>query len=70
MPEPKKKVTPRRSRLRRAHQKIDVPALVECKNCGKMTRAHHVCAYCGFYNGELVVVPKVKKVKTSKEEQD
>lgn len=69
MANPKKKVTPRRGRLRRAHQKIDEPNLVKCSNCGKMIESHHVCQYCGYYNEELVVVPKTKKT-SSKEEAD
>ncbi len=63
MANPKKKQTPRRGRLRRAHQKIDQPTLVACTNCGKMTKPHHVCEYCGYYNEELVVAAKVKKEK-------
>lgn len=69
MANPKKKVTPRRGRLRRANQKLDEPNLVKCTNCGKMIESHHVCQYCGYYNEELVVVPKTKKV-SSKEKAD
>jgi len=63
MAQPKKKQSIRRRRLRRAHQKIDVPNLSACSNCGKPIHSHHVCPYCGFYNGELVVAQKVKRQK-------
>jgi len=63
MAQPKKKQTPRRRRTRRAHQKIDVPNLISCDNCGKAIRSHQVCPFCGYYGGELVVAQKVKKEK-------
>ncbi len=63
MAQPKKKQTPRRRRLRRAHQKIDVPNLSSCSNCGKPIHSHRVCPFCGYYGGELIVAPKVKKEK-------
>lgn len=63
MAQPKKKQTPRRRRLRRTHQKIDVPNLSACGNCGKPIKSHRVCPYCGHYGEELVIAQKVRKEK-------
>lgn len=71
MANPKKKQTPRRGKMRRAHQKIDKPNLVTCEHCGKLKLSHRVCPYCGHYgagdNLELIVPQKVKKDKKTNE---
>ena len=44
--------------MRRAnHDRINVPTLTRCSNCGEVTRPHHVCGACGFY-GETQVIEK------------
>lgn len=52
---PKKKTSPSRRGMRRAHDAIAVPASQECPNCGELKRPHHVCSHCGFYDGREVV---------------
>ncbi|MFN5609508.1 MAG: 50S ribosomal protein L32 [Holosporales bacterium] len=48
---PKRKTTPSRRNMRRAHDALKVNAYVECSNCGESKRPHHVCGHCGHYNG-------------------
>lgn len=57
-----KRRTPRSKRdSRRAnHDKITAPALARCSNCGEITRPHHVCGSCGFYNGTQVMPTAAK----------
>lgn len=31
------------------HLFLENPAFAKCKKCGKTTRAHHACIFCGFY---------------------
>lgn len=52
---PKKKVSRSRRNQRRAHDALKSSILVECPTCGELTRPHHVCAACGYYNGREVI---------------
>jgi large subunit ribosomal protein L32 len=52
---PKRKTSPSRRGMRRAHQALPHEAHVECPNCGELKRPHHVCSHCGFYDGREVV---------------
>ena len=52
---PKKKTTPSRRGMRRAHDAISAEAHNECQNCGELKRPHHVCPHCGYYAGREVV---------------
>lgn len=52
---PKKKLTRRRRDNRRAHIRIQPPALVICPQCREYRRAHHVCPHCGTYRGRQVL---------------
>lgn len=62
MPEPKKKTTHSKKAMRQWKEKIDTPNLIECPHCHKLILPHHVCPYCGYYDGEQkVVVVKEKK---------
>jgi large subunit ribosomal protein L32 len=57
---PKRKTSPSRRNMRRAHHALVPVAHVECSNCGEQTRPHHVCPACGHYDGR-----EVAKVKAS-----
>ncbi|MFN7902730.1 MAG: 50S ribosomal protein L32 [Holosporales bacterium] len=48
---PKRKTTPSRRNMRRAHDALKVSAYGECSNCGEQKRPHHVCGHCGHYDG-------------------
>ncbi len=52
---PKKKTSPSRRGMRRAHDALTVKAFNECSNCGELKRPHHVCGHCGYYDGRQVV---------------
>lgn len=52
---PKGKVTRSKRNMRRSHDKLGAASYIECSNCGELTRPHHVCGACGFYNGREVV---------------
>ncbi|HPA60706.1 MAG TPA: 50S ribosomal protein L32 [Clostridia bacterium] len=59
---PKMKVFRARSRKRRTHYKITLPAIVPCPKCKEMRLAHHVCKECGTYNGvQVLAMDKEKK---------
>jgi large subunit ribosomal protein L32 len=52
---PKRKTSPSRRGMRRAHQALSAPSFAECGNCGELKRPHHVCSHCGHYDGREVV---------------
>ncbi|HYM01015.1 MAG TPA: 50S ribosomal protein L32, partial [Blastocatellia bacterium] len=43
---------------RRAHDRLDAPAVGPCPNCGEPRLAHRVCLKCGFYRGRPVIEVK------------
>jgi large subunit ribosomal protein L32 len=64
-PLPKRKLSKTRKRTRRIHDKLALPHLVACSNCGEPKLAHHVCPSCGYYGGEQVLIPDKKDKKDS-----
>ncbi len=52
---PKRKTSPSRRGMRRAHQALVPMAHNDCGNCGELKRPHHVCSHCGHYDGREVV---------------
>ena len=67
MANPKKKHTPMRRDMRRsANFRLTAASLATCSQCRREILPHHVCPYCGFYNGELVLAPKQPKKKEGK----
>ena len=64
MANPKKKHTPmRRDRRRAQNWRLVVGSLSKCTQCGAAVKSHRVCPACGYYKGELILPPKVKKDK-------
>ena len=58
---PKRRTTRSKRNMRRAnHDKVIVPQLIACANCGEPSVPHRVCASCGFYKGK-----KVRELKAS-----
>jgi large subunit ribosomal protein L32 len=55
---PKRKITPSRRNMRRAHDALKTSAYAECPNCGELKRPHHVCSACGSYDGRDVMEPE------------
>lgn len=53
---PKKRKSPSRRDMRRAHHdKRPAPTLVACANCEEKALSHRVCPACGFYKGRQVI---------------
>jgi large subunit ribosomal protein L32 len=52
---PKKRKSPSKRDMRRAHWKLEAPAMVECPHCHALILPHHVCPQCGYYRGKEVV---------------
>ena len=51
---PERKTSKSRRAKRRATHKLSIPALVECPQCHRPKRPHHVCPTCGTYRGREV----------------
>lgn len=53
-PLPKRKHTKARTGLRKnaATNRLSIPALVKCANCGELKFPHTVCKFCGKYKAE------------------
>ena len=52
---PKRKVSPSRRNMRRAHDALTSNVYVEDKDTGELKRPHHVCPSCGHYADREVV---------------
>ncbi len=52
---PKRKTSPSRRGMRRAHDALTTPVFQECPNCGELRRPHNLCGACGHYNGREIV---------------
>ncbi|WP_027135071.1 50S ribosomal protein L32 [Geminicoccus roseus] len=55
---PKKKVSKSRRDMRRAHDALSVPTIIEDKVTGEYRRPHHVDLKTGMYRGRQVITPK------------
>lgn len=67
---PKKKLTRRKTRSRRAHHALKEINLAKCPKCKKPIRPHTACSFCGYYKGRMVIdVEKKLAKKRSKREQ-
>lgn len=55
MPNPKRRHSKSRSRMRRAHDALHKANLVACSNCQRLKLPHRVCPYCGYYAGRPVI---------------
>jgi large subunit ribosomal protein L32 len=60
-PLPKRKLSKGRRDRRRSHLALTPTSMVACTNCHKPRLPHHVCPYCGYYNGEEVFTVEDKK---------
>jgi large subunit ribosomal protein L32 len=54
-PLPKRKLSKTSKRTRRNHDKLSLPNLIPCENCGAYKPAHLVCSNCGTYKGVQVI---------------
>ena len=52
---PKRKKSKSKRDQRRTHQKVAVPNLTSCPQCGDARLPHHACPSCGTYKGRTVI---------------
>jgi large subunit ribosomal protein L32 len=55
---PKRKTTPSRRGMRRAHDALGKNAYVEDKDSGELRRPHHIDLKSGKYRGKQILKPK------------
>lgn len=55
---PKRKTSPSRRGMRRAHHALKKNAFVEDKDTGELRRPHHVDLKTGMYRGRQILPPK------------
>ncbi|MDI3508640.1 MAG: large subunit ribosomal protein [Clostridiales bacterium] len=60
---PKGKTSKARRDKRRANWKLSAPTMMECPQCHKEKLPHHVCPYCGYYDGKKVMKIAERKNK-------
>ena len=58
MPNPKRRHSKARGRMRRAHDAIETKSVSTCPNCHEAKQPHRVCPKCGFYKGREVIEVK------------
>lgn len=57
---PQRKKSKAKKRSRRAnHDKISLPNIAICENCGADMLSHHACPSCGWYRGRVALVVAV-----------
>ena len=71
MPNPKRRHSKQRGRLRRTFYKVVAKNLSKCSQCGKMRRPHRICPFCGYYKGksEVTILTKDEKKKQREKAQ-
>ena len=55
---PKRKTTPSKRNMRRAHDRLSKSVYVEDKETGELHRPHHLDLKTGMYRGRQVIEPK------------
>lgn len=64
-----KKHTKGKRNRRRSHLALNKTFLAICGQCGKAVLPHHICVYCGFYNGKEVIDVMAKLTKKEKKKR-
>ena len=57
---PKRKTSPSRRGMRRAHDALTAPSVIEDKDSGEFRRPHHIDLKTGMYRGRQIIVQKAK----------
>ena len=55
MAHPKRRQSKARTAKRRTHDKVAMPTLAKCSNCGSWHVYHTICPECGYYRGQLAI---------------
>jgi len=69
MPNPKRRHSKERGRLRRTHYKLEEKDYSKCPQCGKLKLPHMACAHCGYYKGQQVIEIKTLDEKRKEREK-
>ena len=64
---PKRKTSPSRRNMRRAHHSLAVTNVIEDKDSGEFRLSHHIDLKTGMYKGRQVIV---KREKVEEPEED
>ncbi len=57
MAHPKHRKSKSKTRMRRSHDALTPPGLVECPQCREMRAPHRACPSCGYYKGTVRYTP-------------
>jgi large subunit ribosomal protein L32 len=57
---PKKKTSKSRRNMRRAHDALSLPTVIEDRDSGEFRRPHHIDLKTGMYKGRQVIVKREK----------
>ncbi|HEY4687058.1 MAG TPA: 50S ribosomal protein L32 [Candidatus Subteraquimicrobiales bacterium] len=52
---PKRKSSKARRDKRRSHWKASKPTISECPQCHQAKLPHHICQFCGYYDGKQIL---------------
>ena len=55
---------------RRSHLALKKTFLVICPKCNKEVLPHHICGYCGFYDGKEVIDIMAKFTKKERKRRE
>ncbi|MFH0804606.1 MAG: 50S ribosomal protein L32 [Patescibacteria group bacterium] len=70
---PAKRRTKQSKRQRASHFALEIITLSTCPKCKKSTLPHHICKFCGYYQGvdilKLDTRTERKKKKAKKQEE-
>ncbi len=55
---PKRKTTPSKRGMRRAHDRLEGATYIEDKDSGELRRPHHIDLKSGMYRGKQILEPK------------
>jgi len=69
MPNPKRRHSKKRGRLRRTFYRVKTANLAKCPQCGKLKLPHRICQFCGYYKGKPQVEIKTKEEKKKEREK-
>jgi len=69
MPNPKRRHSKQRGRLRRTFYKVKTKNLSKCPQCGKQKLPHRICQFCGYYKGKECVTILTKEQKKKDREK-
>jgi large subunit ribosomal protein L32 len=54
---PKRKTTPSKRGMRRAHDRLGAATYIEDKDSGELRRPHHIDLKSGMYRGKQILTP-------------